>query len=427
MSYSPGTITLISSGEMTELMTKVHRFVLSRISPPVRAFFLDTPAGFQLNAEEISARAVAYFREHLQTPLSIVSFKSAARATALETQSAVSRLQRANYIFAGPGSPTYAIHNLKDTPVLEAMARSFARGGHLVFASAATIAAGHYSVPVYEIYKVGEEPHWVEGLNLLSPYGLDLAIMPHWNNTEGGTHDTRFCFLGEPRFRYLEGILVESAVILGIDEYTACIVDLVKEECSVFGVGEVILRWKGEETRYSAGSSFSTSLLRSPSRRPSVPFVAAVPEKEPTAEVDAFLGRIEKARAAFATSIEAEPESAAAVGYLYELVKAAEEAQEAGVPQALVEQAYNTLHELLTAWCLRLKVSPLDLESTVDPLVDLLVAVRSKLRAAKEWALADEIRDGLSRLGILLEDGYEGTRWRRVSSPSSPGAPSAAG
>ena len=94
---------------------------------------------------------------------------------------------------------------------------------------------------MYEIYKVGEEPHWVEGLNLLGPYGLELAIVTHWNNTEGGTHDTRYCYMGEPRLRLLEESLPESATILGIDEHTACIVDLSKGKSVVMGVGQVTI------------------------------------------------------------------------------------------------------------------------------------------------------------------------------------------
>jgi cysteinyl-tRNA synthetase len=48
----------------------------------------------------------------------------------------------------------------------------------------------------------------------------------------------------------------------------------------------------------------------------------------------------------------------------------------------------------------------------VAPFVNLLVRVRSDLRAAKQWALADQIRDELAKLGFVLEDGPSGTTWR---------------
>jgi cysteinyl-tRNA synthetase len=47
------------------------------------------------------------------------------------------------------------------------------------------------------------------------------------------------------------------------------------------------------------------------------------------------------------------------------------------------------------------------------PLVELLISLRSGAREARNWALADEIRDRLSELGIILEDGPSGTAWRK--------------
>lgn len=42
-----------------------------------------------------------------------------------------------------------------------------------------------------------------------------------------------------------------------------------------------------------------------------------------------------------------------------------------------------------------------------------LVEARGRARESRDWATADEIRDGLSRLGIVLEDSAGGTRWHR--------------
>jgi cysteinyl-tRNA synthetase len=42
----------------------------------------------------------------------------------------------------------------------------------------------------------------------------------------------------------------------------------------------------------------------------------------------------------------------------------------------------------------------------------LLIAVRQDLRAAKQYALADKIRGDLARLGVILEDGPQGTTWK---------------
>ena len=48
----------------------------------------------------------------------------------------------------------------------------------------------------------------------------------------------------------------------------------------------------------------------------------------------------------------------------------------------------------------------------VKPFIDLLVGVRTELRAEKQWALSDKVRDGLKELGVALEDSADGTNWR---------------
>jgi cysteinyl-tRNA synthetase len=47
-----------------------------------------------------------------------------------------------------------------------------------------------------------------------------------------------------------------------------------------------------------------------------------------------------------------------------------------------------------------------------EPFITLLIAIRADLRAAKQWALADRIRDGLAERGVVLEDGPAGTSYR---------------
>ena len=88
--------------------------------------------------------------------------------------------------------------------------------------SAAALTLGSHTVPVYEVYKVGEDPRWVEGLDLLGQItGIRAAVVPHYDNAEGGTHDTRFCYLGEPRLAGLEAELPAEVGVLGVDEHTA--------------------------------------------------------------------------------------------------------------------------------------------------------------------------------------------------------------
>jgi cysteinyl-tRNA synthetase len=48
----------------------------------------------------------------------------------------------------------------------------------------------------------------------------------------------------------------------------------------------------------------------------------------------------------------------------------------------------------------------------MDGLVRMLIDMRQQARHARDWSRADAIRDQLAGLGITLEDGPEGTRWR---------------
>jgi cysteinyl-tRNA synthetase len=45
-------------------------------------------------------------------------------------------------------------------------------------------------------------------------------------------------------------------------------------------------------------------------------------------------------------------------------------------------------------------------------LIQLLIGLRAEMRARKDWATADAIRDRLAEIGISLEDRPEGTTWR---------------
>ena len=408
-----GTITLMGSGELTESMTRVHHWVASRVEGPLEAVFIDTPAGFELNADNISDRARAYVRRHLSVECALATFKSKDKATDAEVRNAVRKIEHSNYIFAGPGSPTYAIRNWAGTPLIDAVTRRVEEGGHLVLASAAAIAIGHYSVPVYEIYKVGADPHWAEGLNLLAPYSLDLTIVPHWNNAEGGIYDSRFCFMGKPRFDALEALLPEWTVILGIDEYTACIFVLGEDVCHVMGAGGVTVRRPGgTDTVYPSDSTFGLDELRSAAMSLSAPVVEA-PVKE-TAEQAAEelgykVGEVEKTL----TSRKTTASDGEIAGQAFELAQAIERAEATGAGEEAVGRARAELKGLVDLWGREIGLSGKDLVADIAPFVDLLVDLRARLRATGQYSLADELRDRLTALGVILEDTPAGTNWRK--------------
>ena len=264
MPDATGKLVLMGSGELTATMVEVHKELIAGLAPPQTAVFLDTPAGFQLNVEQISENAVRYFDTRVHHPLGIASFASADGVTPFEAESVFHTLRNAQFILIGPGSPTYAVRQMCNTPIPEIFSKVVHSGGCLVAASAAALTVGACTLPVYEIYKVGEDLHWVDGLGLLGGFGFDLVVVPHWNNAEGGTHDTRRCFMGEARFRELEKQLPGNVGILGLDEHTACIIDLATRQATVRGIGRVIVK-KGERLQvFTKGDVFPTAALIDP-------------------------------------------------------------------------------------------------------------------------------------------------------------------
>ncbi|MDJ0881561.1 MAG: cysteine--tRNA ligase [Gammaproteobacteria bacterium] len=48
-----------------------------------------------------------------------------------------------------------------------------------------------------------------------------------------------------------------------------------------------------------------------------------------------------------------------------------------------------------------------------DQEIEEKIALRQQAKAEKNWAMADQIRDELTEVGIILEDSPQGTRWKR--------------
>jgi hypothetical protein len=264
----------MGSGETAPTMVKVHRAVLDRLgAPPVPAVLLDTPFGFQENATELALRIVNYFSESLRTSIEVAGapagdLEGIARSVIdgedgdpFAAERLVARLRDARYVFAGPGSPTYALRQWKGTVVPSLLSERLERSGALTFSSAAALTIGLRTVPVYEIYKAGEDPYWLEGLDLLSPIGLPVAVIPHYNNAEGGTHDTRFCYLGERRLSLLERELPDGSFVLGIDEHTALTLDLDSGVGTVAGIGVVTVRARGRSRTWASGETVTLDEL----------------------------------------------------------------------------------------------------------------------------------------------------------------------
>lgn len=395
MPERPGMLVLMGSGETSPTMVEVHRSVARRLGPRPRAVLLDTPYAFQENVADISSRARRYF----------------ARSVGL-TVEVRAEIGEADWVFSGPGSPTFALDRWTATPVAGALrARVRTGGGVTVLASAAACTAGIAAIPVYEIYKVGAEPHWRDGLDLLGPLGVRAVVIPHYDNAEGGTHDTRYCYLGERRLAAMERELPPGAAVLGIDEHTAVLFDLRTGAVQVAGRGGLTVRRLDRQTVLPTGTVSSLAELRrlaegsdagslpvpSPAATPSLPGRMPLGEVVRTCErrFDAALGEHDGAAATQAVlDLEAE-----ITGWAADT-----EEDEGGVDQA--REALR--HLIIRLGSLAGLGDPRD---RFAPLVEPLLALRARLRQRGGYEVADALRRALAAGGVAVEDTPHGHRW----------------
>jgi hypothetical protein len=151
---------------------------------------------------------------------------------------------------------------LKDTLTWDVIRARHRLGATLIFASAATISIGAHALPVYEIYKVGQDVHIVDGLNLFADFGLHVSFIPHWNNAEGGVDlDTSRCFIGMDRFAEWCGLVPPENETIGLDEHTGLIIDFESGLCEVSGVSSVSLVRECNPEMFPSGSKFPLSEL----------------------------------------------------------------------------------------------------------------------------------------------------------------------
>ena len=417
MTAANGKIVLMGSGELTATMVEVHKELISGLAPPQKAVFLDTPAGFQLNVYQISETAVRYFDTRVRHPLGVASFKSADGVTPFEAESAFHTLGESQFILIGPGSPTNAVRQLRQSPIPKIFSKVVETGGCLVAASAAALTVGAYTLPVYEIYKVGEELHWVDGLDVLGGFGFDLVVVPHWNNAEGGTHDTRRCFMGEARFRELETQLADNVGILGLDEHTACIIDLASRQATVRGIGRIVVK-KGQRVEvFTKGDVFPVAAFIDPDM--GGPDGRAMETQQTAAaggrpEPSDFWVKVHRIDRDFQEGL-AGRDAGRAASALLAMDRTIWQGKSDMEGEEAISEAREMLRDQIVSIGAALAEGPGSERECLEPLVNELLKLRGRLRSEKRFSEADALRDSLKRARILVEDTPQGVRWRLVA------------
>jgi cysteinyl-tRNA synthetase len=116
-------------------------------------------------------------------------------------------------------------------------------------------------------------------------------------------------------------------------------------------------------------------------------------------------------REKFITALDDDFSTPQAIASLYDLAREINRARGEGATVEALAPAQVTLRELADVLGLTLREPEQD-EMAAAPFIELLIRVRNDLRAAKQFALADKIRQDLGKLGITLEDSAQGTTWK---------------
>jgi len=375
----------MGSGETSPTMVTPHQKILANVPAGENiSVFLDTPFGFQENADDLSLRISEYFKNSVGRDIQLVSMRTGTESEATIAR-AIASLKQAQWLFAGPGSPTYALTAWQNSGLASHVSDVLTRGS-AVFASAAALTLGSFTVPVYEIYKVGQQPFWVPGLNILENHtGLNAAVIPHFDNTEGANHDTRFCYLGETRLAILEQLLPADTFILGIDEHSGVSFDLDAKTATVFGRGALTLR-KGKTNKTFATGSVITW--------------------------DEIAQAVDVARA-IPVQVESKQSSTAEVSTLL---------TQGNVGQAVTdllaldtqdrdENLRRDIHSVISQLGDLAATPKIDVAQIVAPFVELLLQLRQAARSDGRWADADIIRDFFLAQNIAIKDSADATTW----------------
>lgn len=266
---TPGLTVLFGSGETSATGSRVFQTLVPRLARPLKLAVLETPAGFELNSAQVAGRVAEFLTARLQNDkpeVVVVPARKRGTAYSPDLPEIVAPMRAANLLFLGAGSPTYAVRQLRGSLTWQTLLAAHLQGAAVVLASAATLAASAHLIPVYEIFKAGEDPHWRDGLDLLGAFGLHVIFVPHWNNAEGGLDlDTSRCFMGQHRFDDLLGRLPAGHTLVGIDEHTALVLDWALGRAEVMGVGSVTVIRDGpagrEQKLWASRESFALSDL----------------------------------------------------------------------------------------------------------------------------------------------------------------------
>jgi cysteinyl-tRNA synthetase len=245
--------------------------------------------------------------------------------------------------------------------------------------------------------------------------GVDLIFPHHENEIAQAEGATRRQF---SRFWvHVEHLMIEEED-RGAEKMSKSLGNVYNlEDVVAQGFRPSTLRYLYLGTHYRKQLKFSWTVLRQAEEavKRLTDFLArldALPPGDPAPDTEA---RLQEASAAFSEHIRADLNSAAALGVVFDLVRALNSRIDAGelhaADVAAIRAAFDGFDRVLGILSLRRAEDGRPPVPVAE--IDQLIQARRDARAARNFAEADRIRKDLESRGILLEDTAAGTRWKR--------------
>jgi cysteinyl-tRNA synthetase len=236
--------------------------------------------------------------------------------------------------------------------------------------------------------------------------GTDL-IFPHHENEIAQSE----AFLGiEPFSRYW---LHNGMLQLGGDKMSKSIGNVIRIRDLIDGKKTQAFRLMVLQSHYRAPLTFSEESLDAAAKGLERLVTAArPPTRAPEGATNFGLDlAVQQASDQFHAAMNDDFNSPAAIAALFDLARAINRARDAGAGVHEIEAGSSALIELGSVLGLELESHDPSVGDAA-PFIDLLVQVRDRLRAEKQWALSDLIRDELAEKGITIADGPQGSIWQ---------------
>ena len=141
-------------------------------------------------------------------------------------------------------------------------------------------------------------------------------------------------------------------------------------------------------------------------KRPAMPGAEGAPEEQLAALSD----QEDTTRKAFIDSMDEDFNTAGALGAIFDLVRAINQARDNNATDEELSAAQHTFKELTGVLGLELEKQD-RAGSSADAFIELLLDLRQELREAKNYELGDRIRESLAELGVVIEDTPQGSNW----------------